>query len=182
MGGRGIAATVTGKAGRAGNSDVLENLARVGLVAYGVLHVLVAWLALQLAWGGAADDGRPVRRVRHARPRNVRRAGPAVGDRLGLVALAVWQAAEVLRWRAAGRRRASAGEGDAQVVKAVAKALVYATWRYSPCVTPSAAAGPAPSRSSSTPRACSAGPAGGCWSPRSASSSSPSASSRWSRG
>ena len=40
------------RAGGAGNSDALENLARVGLIAYGVVHLLVAWLALQLAWGG----------------------------------------------------------------------------------------------------------------------------------
>ena len=38
----------------AGESDALEHLARVGLIAYGVVHLLVAWLALQLAWSAAA--------------------------------------------------------------------------------------------------------------------------------
>ena len=33
---------------QAGDSDALENLARVGLIAYGVVHLLVAWLARRL--------------------------------------------------------------------------------------------------------------------------------------
>ncbi|GAA1555923.1 DUF1206 domain-containing protein [Kribbella sancticallisti] len=28
----------------------------VGLIAYGVVHLLVAWIALQLAWGGTSDE------------------------------------------------------------------------------------------------------------------------------
>ena len=39
------------KAEQAGDSKALEVLARVGLVAYGVVHLLVGWLALQIAWG-----------------------------------------------------------------------------------------------------------------------------------
>ena len=37
---------------------VLEHLARVGLVAYGVLHVLIGWLAFRVAWsvGPRAED------------------------------------------------------------------------------------------------------------------------------
>ena len=34
---------------------VLEHLARVGLVAYGVLHVLIGWLAFQVAWSRRPD-------------------------------------------------------------------------------------------------------------------------------
>src|SRR3954454_8552016 len=85
-------------AGRAGNSDALENLARVGLIAYGVVHLLIAWLALQLAWGGgggSADQSGAMATV----------ADSPVGKPLlwliavGMIALAVWQLAEVLRWR-----------------------------------------------------------------------------------
>jgi hypothetical protein len=126
MGGRGIAATVTGKAGRAGNSEVLENLARIGLIAYGVVHLLVAWIALQLAWGGggghSADQSGAMSTL----------ASQPFGKPLlwilaaGLVALAVWQAAEGLRWRsgwsASGKRRT---EAITKTVKAVAKAVVY---------------------------------------------------------
>jgi hypothetical protein len=54
----GMTGRAAGAAGRAGDSDALESLARIGLIAYGVVHLLVAWLAVQLAWGvggGAAQ-------------------------------------------------------------------------------------------------------------------------------
>ncbi|SNS44540.1 protein of unknown function [Geodermatophilus saharensis] len=118
--------SVTGAAGRAGDSDTLQNLARVGLVAYGVVHLLIAWLALQLAWGGgsgqSADQSGALATL----------AESPVGKPLlwilaiGLVALALWQAAEVLRWRSGwsatgeARKKALGRSG-----KAVAKAVVY---------------------------------------------------------
>src|SRR3712207_9587889 len=40
------------KAERARDSASLELLARLGLIAYGIVHLLIGWLALQLAWGG----------------------------------------------------------------------------------------------------------------------------------
>ena len=117
-------------AGRAGDSDALEGLARVGLIAYGVVHLLVAWLALQLAWGGgggSADQSGAMATL----------AEQPFGKALlwvlavGLVALALWQLAEVLRHRAGLQ-----GSGDARkkaagkVAKAVAKTLVYAFLAY----------------------------------------------------
>jgi hypothetical protein len=110
---------------RAADGDALEHLARVGLIAYGLVHLLVAWLALQLAWGGGGGStdqsgamatlakepfGKPLLWVLAA----------------GLLALAVWQLAEVLRYRS--QLHAS---GDARkkavttIVKAVAKTVVY---------------------------------------------------------
>ena len=115
-------------AGRAGQSDTLENLARVGLVAYGVVHLLIAWLALQLAWGvggsaAQADQGGALATL----------AAKPFGTVLlwiiavGLFALAVWQAAEVLRWRsglsASGDARKKAA---VNIAKSVAKAVIYA--------------------------------------------------------
>lgn len=111
---------------RAGESGALEALARVGLVAYGVVHLLIAWLALQLAWGGgggqADQSGALTTLAREP-------WGPALLWVLavGLVALALWQLAEVLRWT--GRLQ---GSGEARkkavttIVKSVAKAVVYA--------------------------------------------------------
>ncbi|MGY1748780.1 DUF1206 domain-containing protein [Modestobacter sp. SYSU DS0511] len=110
---------------QAGNSDALEHLARVGLIAYGVVHLLIAWLALQLAWGGggsSADQSGAMATL----------AQQPFGRLLlwvlavGLIALAVWQLAELLRHRdglrSSGepRKKAVAGSG-----KAVAKAVVY---------------------------------------------------------
>src|SRR3712207_8142212 len=52
----GTTGRAAGAAGRAGDSDALEHLARIGLIAYGVVHLLLAWLALQLAWSGGSGE------------------------------------------------------------------------------------------------------------------------------
>ncbi|RBY80569.1 DUF1206 domain-containing protein [Geodermatophilus sp. TF02-6] len=126
MSGHGTIGSAAGAADRAGNSDVLEHLARVGLVAYGVVHLLIAWLALQLAWGQgggqSADQSGALATL----------AGQPLGRPLlwllavGLIALAVWQAAEVLRWRSG-----LVSSGDARkkalgkTAKSIVKAVVY---------------------------------------------------------
>ena len=76
---------------------VLTHLARVGLIAYGVMHLLIAFLAARMALGlrGAdADQTGALQTVGH---------GPggrtllwAIG--LGLICLGLWQAAEILLW------------------------------------------------------------------------------------
>jgi hypothetical protein len=123
---QGTTGSAMGSARQAGDSDALENLARVGLIAYGVVHLLVAWLALQLAWGGgsgeSADQSGAMSTV----------AESPVGKPLlwviaiGLIALAVWQAAEVLRWRqgwsASGKTRTKALRKSG---KAIVKAVIY---------------------------------------------------------
>jgi Domain of Unknown Function (DUF1206) len=91
-----------------------------------VVHLLVAWLALQLAWGTSsesADQSGALSTV----------ADSPVGKpllwiiALGMIALAVWQALEVVRWRsgwsATGDARTKAVKKSA---KAVAKAIIYA--------------------------------------------------------
>jgi hypothetical protein len=116
-----------GAAGRAGHSDALEHLARIGLVAYGVVHLLVAWLALQLAWGVGgsaqqADQGGALATLAQQPFGTVLLWLVAVG----LIALAAWQAAEVLRWRS---RLSASGdarkEAAVKVVKSVSKAVLY---------------------------------------------------------
>ena len=112
-------------ADRAGQSESLELLARVGLVAYGVVHVLIGWLALQLAWGVGGESADQSGALATLAETPV--GGPllwVVG--IGLFALALWQAAEALRWRQAmtssGKRRRDA---VGKVVKSVAKAVLY---------------------------------------------------------
>lgn len=46
-----MAASGRTKAEQVGDSAGLEVLARVGLIAYGVVYLLIGWLALQFAWG-----------------------------------------------------------------------------------------------------------------------------------
>jgi Domain of Unknown Function (DUF1206) len=121
----GAAGSGTSTARQAADSDGLENLARVGLIAYGVVHVLVAWLALQLAWGWggqSADQSGAMATL----------AESPIGKPLlwvvavGLIALAVWQAAEVVRWRhgwsASGKTRTKALRKSGN---ALVKAVVY---------------------------------------------------------
>lgn len=117
---------------RAAHSRTLRSMARVGLVGYASLHLLVAWLALQLAWRAgrsrradgstAVDQGGALALL----------ADSAVGPLLlslltaGLTGLCVWQAVEVLRHHRTlpapgpGRRRAAV-----QLVKTVGTALFY---------------------------------------------------------
>src|SRR3954464_10920025 len=100
---------------RARRSDALKHAARVGLVAYGVVHLLIAWIALQVAWagGGNASSGGALKAL----------AGKPFGQTLlwvtaaALAALVLWQLATAVsgygseddgdRWRkrlgAAGR-------------------------------------------------------------------------------
>jgi Domain of Unknown Function (DUF1206) len=75
---------------RAARSGPLEVLTRVGFVGYGLLHLAVAWLALQIALGHPADEGDQAGAFRYL-------AGKPFGRFLlvvvvvGLVAMAVWQ-------------------------------------------------------------------------------------------
>jgi hypothetical protein len=124
-----------GKASRAGNSDGLEHLARIGLIAFGAVHLLIAWLALQLAWGGggkSADQSGAMQTLTES----------PIGRPLlwvvavGMIALAVWQAAEVLRWRsgwsASGKTRTKAlrKSGNALIKAAVYIALAVLAIRF----------------------------------------------------
>lgn len=56
------------KAQQLADSAGLEALARVGFIAYGVVYLLVGWLALQLAWdtGPSKSPGRAAWRTRRS--------------------------------------------------------------------------------------------------------------------
>jgi hypothetical protein len=85
-----------GKAREAGESATLEFLARLGLIAYGVVHIVLGILAAQIAWGDSTSENA-----------DLTGALRTVGDQplggvllwtaaAGLVALALWQASEAL--------------------------------------------------------------------------------------
>jgi hypothetical protein len=46
-----------GAASRTADSTWLEHLTRGGLVGYGIIHLLFAWLILQIAFDGSSTDG-----------------------------------------------------------------------------------------------------------------------------
>jgi hypothetical protein len=116
---------VTRKAEQAGDSRSLALLARVGLIAYGVVHLLIGWLAAQIAWGsrGNSADSSGALNTLAEQPFGKLLLGLVA---VGLVALTLWQASEAI-WgyrhlRAAKRRRKQLTSG--------AQTLIYALLAY----------------------------------------------------
>ena len=115
------------KAEQASDSASLELLARLGLIAYGIVHLLIGWLAMQIAWSGSsgrsADSSGALKTL----------AGQPLGKVLlwlivvGLVALAVWQASTAI-W---GHRHGDASQRTRKRISSAARAAVYAVLAYS---------------------------------------------------
>ena len=114
--------TTESKAEQAVDSTSLEWLARGGLIAYGVVHLLVGWLALQIAWGGSsgisADTSGALRTLADQPFGKVLLWVVAVG----LVALALWQTSQAI-W---GYRNQDRAKRIRKQVTSGAKATVYA--------------------------------------------------------
>ena len=104
---------------------VLTHVARVGLIAYGAMHLLIGYLALRMAWGIGDDDADQTGALQTVAD------GPAghallwtIG--LGMLALALWQAGEVLLWWRGLLDRAHRARTALVIAKCLAKAVVYA--------------------------------------------------------
>ncbi len=101
-------------------SEWLDHAARIGLITYGLVHLVIAWLAIQLALGdkeGSADSQGAVQQL------NEQPYGQAIvwAVAIGMFLLALWQGLEALF----GYRDE---EGFTQVrkrVTAAGKAVVY---------------------------------------------------------
>jgi hypothetical protein len=117
-----MATNAGGKAQQAGDSASLEVLARVGLIAYGVVHFLIGWLALQLSWGASASKSADVSGALRTL------ADEPFGKSLlwlvavGMVALALWQASRVI-W---GYRDREGAKRVRKQVTSGATAVIYA--------------------------------------------------------
>jgi Domain of Unknown Function (DUF1206) len=107
---------------REGRSDapgrVVDVLGRVGLVGYGVVHLVVAWLALQVAFGvpDAPPDAQGAVGTIARTPGGAVALSVAV---IGLLAFALWQVTAA----AIGFRWVSGGERLRKRVGAVAKSI-----------------------------------------------------------
>ncbi|MBA2445737.1 MAG: DUF1206 domain-containing protein [Nocardioidaceae bacterium] len=102
------------------NSEWLERLVRVGLIAYGIVHLLIAYLALQLAFGqseGAPSQQGALQEV----------AQKSYGTlllwiiALGFLALAIWQFFDAL-W---GHRSEDGGKRTFKRVGSAGRVVVY---------------------------------------------------------
>jgi hypothetical protein len=103
---------------------VLTHLARAGLIAYGAMHLLIGYLAIRLAWGLRGADADQTGALQTL--------GEGTGGRvllwvigLGMLALATWQAGEVLLWWTGLLDRARWKRAVLVCCKCLAKALVY---------------------------------------------------------
>lgn len=107
---------------RAGNSDKLDLAVRVGLIAYGIVHLVIAWIAVQLALGdrsgNASSDGALSQMAQN----------PLGGILLyvvaaGFAALVVWQLTEAV----AGHRDEEGKKRLAKRAGSAGKAIIYAS-------------------------------------------------------
>ncbi|GIF13194.1 DUF1206 domain-containing protein [Actinoplanes teichomyceticus] len=112
-------------ASRAADSKPLEYLARGGFVGYGIIHLLFAWIALQVAFGGSgkeSDQSGALQEIaRHSYGKTL-----LVIIAVGLAAMAVWQAFLAIVGESGEQNRAALAE---RVLSGVRAALyVYLGW------------------------------------------------------
>lgn len=112
--------TATATAQRAAGSGYLDKLARVGMVVYGVLHLLIGVIATQLAFGhgGQADQSGAMATLADSTFGKVVLWAGAVG----FAALTVWWLIEAV----AGSRGADGSRKLGDTVKAIGKAVLFA--------------------------------------------------------
>jgi hypothetical protein len=110
-----------GRAKQAGHSSTLEVLARAGLIAYAVVHLLIGWLALKIAWATSAstsaDSSGAMKTLADQPFGKFLLAAVAAG----LVALAVWQGSQAA-W---GYRDRDQPDRVRKQLTSAAKSLAY---------------------------------------------------------
>jgi hypothetical protein len=96
----------------------------VGLIAYGVVHLLIAWIALQLAWGHSSEEASQQGALQEL-------AGKPFGSVLlwivaiGLFALVIWRALELLYgYLDTEKKVSSAGRGVVYLVLGISAVKV----------------------------------------------------------
>jgi hypothetical protein len=105
---------------RADDNPWMDRTVRVGLVSYGVVHLIIAWLAIRLVFGDGGGSASQQGALRQLAQTGVGRASLYLVA-LGFLALVVWQALEA----AFGHRDV---EGRKRVLKRVvsaAKVVIY---------------------------------------------------------
>jgi hypothetical protein len=104
------------------NSEVLDNGVRLGLIAYGVVHLVVAWTAIQLALGDSSGKASQTGALQQLAQDTVGGAS-LYALALGFAALVFWQGAEAL----IGHRSEDGGKRTFKRAASAVKAVVYAT-------------------------------------------------------
>jgi Domain of Unknown Function (DUF1206) len=107
-------------AGRAARSKPLHGLARAGFLGYGLMHVLMAWLAVQIALGRSSTEGDQYGAF-GLLDRNTAGRAVLVAVMVGLAAMAVWQ---IFAARVGHRDREGARRAGERIVSGC-RAVVY---------------------------------------------------------
>jgi hypothetical protein len=111
---------------KADTSTTLDHAVRVGLVAYGIVHLLIAWVALQLAFGDRSENASTEGALSQL-------AQTPVGGVLlyvvaaGFGALVIWQLTEAV----AGHRDAHGRKRVVERVGSALKAVLYGSLGWS---------------------------------------------------
>ncbi|MFI6330390.1 DUF1206 domain-containing protein [Micromonospora chersina] len=112
-------------AAQAANSRWLELLTRAGFIGYGIVHLLFAWLALQIAFGKSGEEGNQngALRTLGAQPMG---KFLLVAIAVGLFAMAIWQAFEAVIGHRYLRGKEKLFERIASVVRVIV--FVWLGW------------------------------------------------------
>lgn len=113
------------QASRAADSKPLELLARGGFIGYGIIHLLFAWIALQVAFGGSGQESDQSGALQTLADSGVGRVLLVV-IAIGLVAMAIWQAFEAAIGESGPRDRTALFERIVSGVRAVL--YLYLAW------------------------------------------------------
>jgi hypothetical protein len=107
---------------RADNSEWMDHAVRVGLVSYGVVHLILAWLAVRLAFGDGGGSASSKGALHELAQTTIGRISLYVVA-IGFVALVLWQVLEAL-W---GHRDEEGGKRLFKRLTSAGKAVLYAT-------------------------------------------------------
>jgi ribosomal protein L28 len=116
---------VRSSASRAADSKPLEYLARAGFVCYGVIHLLFAWVALQVAFGKSSEESDQSGALQNL-------ASKPFGKTLviivvvGMVALAIWQIFQA----AVGEEGQEGKQAVAERVYSGIRAIIYLSFAW----------------------------------------------------
>ncbi|MFE9957810.1 DUF1206 domain-containing protein [Micromonospora sp. NPDC005299] len=112
-------------AAQAANSRWLELLTRAGFIGYGIVHLLFAWLALQIAFGRSGEEGNQNGALRTLGAQPLGKF-LLVAIAIGLFAMAIWQAFEAVIGHRFLRGKEKLFERIASVVRVIV--FVWLGW------------------------------------------------------
>ncbi len=113
-------------ASRAADSKPLEYLARGGFIGYGIIHLLFAWIALQIALGTPSGQESDQSGALQEIAKQSYGKGLLIAIAIGLGAMAIWQAFEAAIGESGPQNRTAIAERVLSGIRAVL--YIYLAW------------------------------------------------------